>query len=90
MRESCSIFVEEIRKKPFVLVFLYLGDLFWYTCRIVLSNKTKVPLFEHYADKNKQTNSTDKLYRVHYVHIPSIMPILANLRQNRFYMILFE
>ena len=41
-------------KKLFVLVFLYLGD-FYFTCRVVLSNKTKnIPLFDHYADINKK------------------------------------
>ena len=32
-------------KKPFFLVFLYLGDFFCYTHRIVMKNKTKVRSF---------------------------------------------
>ena len=31
-----------------------------------------IPLYEHYAEKRKEKNSTDELYSVHSVHIPSI------------------
>ena len=30
------------------------------------------PLYEHYTDKNNKKNSSDELYIVHCVHIPSI------------------